>query len=386
MNRKVRLSTCVLAFAGLPLMACAAADRNGDDLASANTPSAADSNLEPDASERLSHGGPVGQVTLPDASGQPRSWTYEVVDGVAVVEGDMGLGPVEELEQLAKGVVRTDRTWPDRTLVYKLDASLTAGQKTSIASALAEWRNQTGLITRTATATDTIFLTFKKADKGCVTSNVGRKTGVTIAVAERIDDKGCTTGNIIHEIGHALGFEHEQNRANRDLDILYRSERVLPDARDQFTVANESYHATYYTIDFDSIMMYGSYAFAQNADGLACHAGDSDCLPPMVKTSDNSTWNAQRTALSATDIKTFRRLYPKFTNPTVVVGAITAKVVRNIVAKDRFCVDKGYARATSADDWGSGPNPVAGYSSAQGWYILPSTQNYAVYNSITCTF
>jgi hypothetical protein len=69
-----------------------------------------------------------------------------------------------------------------------------------------------------------------------------------------------------------------------------------------------------------------------------------------------------------------------------VVGAITAKVVRNIVAKDRFCVDKGYARATSADDWGSGPNPVAGYSSAQGWYILPSTQNYAVYNSITCTF
>jgi M6 family metalloprotease-like protein len=72
-----------------------------------------------------------------------------------------------------------------------------------------------------------------------------------------------------------------------------------------------------------------------------------------------------------------------YASPKVTIGTEVLPVARNITSKDRFCVDKGFARATAADDWGSGPNRVASYSSNQGWRVLTG-QSYAIYNSITC--
>lgn len=49
-------------------------------------------------------------------------------------------------------------------------------------------------------------------------------------------DYNCQTKGIaIHELGHALGLQHEQNRCDRDSYIWVYDANVLPDWREQFT-------------------------------------------------------------------------------------------------------------------------------------------------------
>jgi hypothetical protein len=97
----------------------------------------------------------------------------------------------------------------------------------------------------------------------------------------------CSIGNAIHEIGHAVGLYHEQTRSDRDSYVNIFLENVIAGKEGNYTpcsncVANG-------TLDFGSIMMYGSTFFSKNGKAT------------MLK-KDGSVINAQRNGLSENDI------------------------------------------------------------------------------------
>nr|XP_061811177.1 high choriolytic enzyme 1-like [Nerophis lumbriciformis] len=91
-------------------------------------------------------------------------------------------------------------------------------------------------------------------------SYLGRTNGrQPISLAK---NKCMAKGIVQHEVLHALGFHHEQNRSDRDsyVNILYQN--IKPAFRDQFTKVDTNNLGTLY--DFDSIMHYSNTAFSRN--------------------------------------------------------------------------------------------------------------------------
>ena len=71
----------------------------------------------------------------------------------------------------------------------------------------------------------------------------------------------CAYPTILHEIGHTVGFWHEQNRPDRDQYIIIHMENIRPDRLHLFEIETEidSLGETY---DFNSIMHYREDLFS----------------------------------------------------------------------------------------------------------------------------
>ncbi|KAK5874436.1 hypothetical protein PBY51_019380 [Eleginops maclovinus] len=79
-----------------------------------------------------------------------------------------------------------------------------------------------------------------------------------------LQKNGCVYKSTVqHEVLHALGFNHEQVRSDRDryISILYQN--IKPGRESNFMKKQTNNLGTPY--DFDSIMHYGKYAFSKNS-------------------------------------------------------------------------------------------------------------------------
>jgi len=73
-------------------------------------------------------------------------------------------------------------------------------------------------------------------------------------------------GTVIHELLHAVGFDHEQNRPDRDNYLEIYRQNILSGQEHNFDKTPGG--QTYNDFDFNSIMLYGEYAFSRQRDVL----------------------------------------------------------------------------------------------------------------------
>lgn len=116
-------------------------------------------------------------------------------------------------------------------------------------------------------------------------SNVGMIGGSQYI---ELDTSWVTYGNIMHEILHSLGFFHEHCRLDRDNYIVVYPQNIEHDYESQFQKYPSTIGIDFGNLDFDSIMMYSSWAFSKN--GLA-----------TMKKTNGTTFDYQRDSLSSGD-------------------------------------------------------------------------------------
>ncbi|XP_069805658.1 embryonic protein UVS.2-like [Dendropsophus ebraccatus] len=102
-------------------------------------------------------------------------------------------------------------------------------------------------------------------------------------------------GTIQHEINHALGFQHEHMRSDRDDYITVMYENISPDEWYNFAITDTNNLDLPY--DYGSVMHYDRYSFSSNGQ------------PAIVPKPDPNVPIGQRDGLSPLDVAKINRLY-----------------------------------------------------------------------------
>jgi hypothetical protein len=287
---------------------------------------------------------------------------YAVVDDLAIFEGDIVLGTVEQVERDSLAVadpaslpldgvaITGDRyRWPGGVIPYTIDSSLL--DPTAVEDAIAHWTARTNIRfvpRRPEDLGHRNYVSFESLS-GCW-SEVGMRGGKqTVSLGS-----GCGLGSAIHEIGHVVGLWHEQSRSDRNehVDILW--ENILEGREHNFNqqVTDGDDIGAY---DFGSIMHYPMLAFSKNN------------LPTIVPRHGEAI--GQRTGLSALDVAAVRAMYPQDpapttpTNPTAPIeGRSGSQILGAVSALD--------SRRWITGDWPLDWNVV--------WNIIPSPESARV--------
>ncbi len=243
---------------------------------------------------------------------EPREVKYKAVNGLALFEGDIILGTVEDVERESPKVkaqaanrvsaesvqvTGSSKRWPNGVVPY-VHVYGSLDDNYVINDAIRHWQQRTGLRFEpiSATTPSSVDHVYFVKGVGC-SSSVGRQGGRQFVVLEG----GCGLSGVIHELGHAIGFWHEQSREDRDtfVEILWNNIQSGEAYNFEKHVSDGDDFGPY---DFGSIMHYGATAFGKP---------DPVTGNPMqtIRTRGGESIG-QRDSLSVGDIASAAAMYP----------------------------------------------------------------------------
>ena len=215
-----------------------------------------------------------------------------------IFQGDIVLDQ-EQVDNLAsiysssRSTATTDylKYWPNHKVYYTYGSGF-SGQA-YVQSAIQEWESKTGLDFVYGMGNGNYIEFLNNTSEGNYSNSLGMKGGRQIIT---LQTGSYTAGTVIHEIGHSVGLFHEHCRSDRDSTITVLYHNIQSGKSSQFALLNPSDCVCVGPFDFNSVMLYGSYAFSSNN------------LPTITKL-DGSTFAAQRDSLSVYDAEGAKAIY-----------------------------------------------------------------------------
>jgi Astacin (Peptidase family M12A) len=180
----------------------------------------------------------------------PLSGSHQVTaysrDGYMRFQGDILLAETS----LSKQTTYVANLWENNSIAYTIDPDLPKKLKKYITTAIKYYNEETNLkwVKRTSQKD---YVSFQPSS-GCA-SYVGRKGGKQPILLASY----CSYSAVIHEMGHALGFQHEQTRPDRDEVVIIHWDKIPTLWQSQYQIIEDS--STYRRYDHYSIMHYPAY-------------------------------------------------------------------------------------------------------------------------------
>lgn len=188
-------------------------------------------------------------------------------------------------------------TWPNGIVPYEFDANVTQANQGLMLQAMTEIENVT-LIDFIPRTTQSNYIHIQNS--GGNSSYVGMIGG-----GQSVNIFNWNVKFIMcHELIHALGFFHTQQRSDRDQYVQINWDAITSGTEGNFNIYNGPKYGPY---DFDSVMHYGRCAFTN------CGSCTTTNCFTIIVPAPNQAWQnliGQRDHLSDGDVNGINFLYP----------------------------------------------------------------------------